>query len=285
PHRRSILECAPMLLPLSRLLEEAPPLLLRGGGRGGRGGRADSGASHLRLLPQTSPPPLLSFSHPFFAIPLADGTVCVSDYGNDRLRIVSPRGGPASLPSHHPFCAAQLKRPLGLALSSEGLFVVDARRVQLIDREGRVVKELGGGVGAPPDAPLQKSERSHTISLRQPYGVALGPTGQIYVSDAGRHEVAVFEQSGDFSFKFGSHGSAIGQLDDPRGIAVREMQVVSPHAQQVGVALSADLLFVSEYIGSRIHVLSVAGECLQIVRAPFGGAFACALSSDEQQVA
>lgn len=53
---------------------------------------------------------------------------------------------------------------------------------------------------------------------------------------------------------------------------------------QVGIALSANLVFVSEYIGSCIYVLSAEGECLQTVQAPFGDAYACALASNELHV-
>jgi len=149
--------------------------------------------------------------------------------------------------------------------------------------------------------------------LWEPYGIAVSSSGQIYVTDKGKHRVAVLGEHGDFCFAFGSQGTGAANFDDPRGIAVHAEQVwvadmcnhrisifaldgsprgaFGSHGQRhrrfhfpVGIALSANLVFVSEYIGSCIYVLSAEGECLQTVQAPFGDAYACALASNELHV-
>ena len=254
------------------------------------------------------------FSDPFFAIPLPDGNVCVSDYGNHRLQIVSARGEALQSLCHRGRRAGELTRPLGLALDSQGLFVADdADRVQKFDHDGHPLRSFWQGTRDSTGDSATERLAAEWARLRQPYGVALGPDGRVYVSDRSKHRIAVLNKGGDFSFAFGAKGSGFGQLDEPRGIAVHAMQVyvadmcnhrialfspdgtprrpIGSHGDgpgqfryPVGVALSADLLLVSEYVGRRIHVLSATGACLQLIHAPFGDAYACALASNEHRV-
>ena len=53
-----------------------------------------------------------------------------------------------------------------------------------------------------------------------PYGIAVGSGGNIYVADTGNNRVQVFDPSGVFQSTFGSFGSGNGQFSDPYGIAV-----------------------------------------------------------------
>jgi hypothetical protein len=82
------------------------------------------------------------------------------------------------------------------------------------------------------------------------------------------HRLAVFSLRGRHIRHVGHFGDAPGEFRHP-----------------VGVALSADLLLVSEYTGGRLQVLSpTSGECLQLVRAPFEGACLGALGADARRV-
>lgn len=147
----------------------------------------------------------------------------------------------------------------------------------------------------------------------QPSGVAFGPGGRIYVSDKGHDRILCFRSSGAYAYSFGSRGSALGELRDPRGLAVHAEQVwvadmcnhrlsifsvrgralrhigrfgVAPgeFRHPVGVAIVSSLLLVSEYSGGRVQVLTLHGACLQAVRVPFGGACLGALGADTRLV-
>ena len=149
--------------------------------------------------------------------------------------------------------------------------------------------------------------------LQQPCGLALGPDGRVYVSDKAGNRVLCFRRDGEFAFAFGSRGSALGELRDPRGLAVHAGQVwvadmcnhrlsifslrgrplrhigrfgsgPAEFQHPVGVAHSMDLLLVSEYTGARIQVLTPTGAALQVIRAPFAGAYLGALGANAGRV-
>ena len=56
--------------------------------------------------------------------------------------------------------------------------------------------------------------------LLHPYSLATDSNGFILVADTGNHRVAIFDEDGKFLHSFGCHGSADGQFDTPRGIAL-----------------------------------------------------------------
>ena len=51
-------------------------------------------------------------------------------------------------------------------------------------------------------------------------GIAVDSTGNIYVSDAGNHQVSKFDSSGNCLLAWGSYGTGDGEFDNPAGIAV-----------------------------------------------------------------
>ena len=56
--------------------------------------------------------------------------------------------------------------------------------------------------------------------LSRPYDVATDKKGNIYISDSGNSRILVFDDSGNFLFKFGKKGKKRGQFESPLGIAV-----------------------------------------------------------------
>ncbi len=56
--------------------------------------------------------------------------------------------------------------------------------------------------------------------LDDPVSIAIGKTGDIYVSDSGNHSILKFDPNGKFLSKFGSYGRGAGQLISPTGVAV-----------------------------------------------------------------
>lgn len=63
----------------------------------------------------------------------------------------------------------------------------------------------------------------HTLGrIDCPWGVAIIQSGEVVVTDGGRHCVSIFSPSGDLIRSFGSHGSGEGQFRNPLGVAVDE---------------------------------------------------------------
>lgn len=211
---------------------------------------------HCRTVPLASPP-----ASPFFAIPLDGGGCVVADYGHDRLSVFCPRG---SILRHIP-CA----RPLGMALGDEAMHVAGADGLATLDLEGGVIRRVGGAsesesgsasgdASAAASAPLLSRACGVAIDsagAREPHhGLHRTPlaltsrrrtntlptpslAGSIYVSDSARHRVAVFSPTGAFVRAFGSGpAGGFGELDDPRGIAVRDGGVAGGRICHVYVA-------------------------------------------------
>jgi DNA-binding beta-propeller fold protein YncE len=55
--------------------------------------------------------------------------------------------------------------------------------------------------------------------FRAPFGVAIAPSGSVYITDQYNHRVQIFSSTGTFVGQFGSFGSGPGQFNFPYGIA------------------------------------------------------------------
>lgn len=172
------------------------------------------------------------------------------------------------------------------------------------DREHRARVEYGPAYAATVNLPPDR--------VREPYGVAVGPGGRVYVSDKGHDRIACFAADGAFAFAFSGRGRDDGFLRDPRGLTVHRGRVyvadmcnhriarfslrgrpLDPYAigrwgdgagelrSPSGVAISRDLLLVSEWNGGRVQVLTLHGQFLHSIRAPFCGACVGAIAADE----
>ena len=147
---------------------------------------------------------------------LEDGTLVVADSGNHRIQLFTPDGQPL--------------REWG---SSCDLYVDG--QPGCVDPDGSGPLALGDG------------------QLREPWGVAIGPDGNIYVADTWNHRIVVFDREGNFLRKWGSFvttdGEAIGGQDGfwgPRAITFD----------------GAGNLYVSDTGNKRVVVFSSAGEFL-----------------------
>ena len=110
--------------------------------------------------------------------------------------------------------------PRQISFAPDGsLYVADSRnhRIEHFDADGKVIKVFGAfGDNTNGKAPGG--------TLNEPWGVAVGPDGSVYVSDTWNHRVQKFDANGTFIKMWGTFGLSDAKtpsaLYGPRGIAV-----------------------------------------------------------------
>jgi len=160
-----------------------------------------------------------------------DGFIYVVDTDNHRVQkfdaqghfvkawgSMSPKGndGQPILPAP----PGTFTEPWGIAVDKDGnVYVADTwnHRIQKFTSDGVFLKEWGTfgtpGVDNPTLGPGQ---------FWGPRGIAIGPDGNVYVTDTGNKRVQVFTPDGQFIAAFGGGGPLDGQMDEPVGIAIAE---------------------------------------------------------------
>jgi predicted membrane-bound mannosyltransferase/sugar lactone lactonase YvrE len=111
-----------------------------------------------------------------------------------------------------------LNAPRSLAFANDGtMYVADSRnhRILHLDANGNILNEWGtyaDGVGVP----------IGDGTFNEPWGIAVGPDGSVYVTDTWNHRVQKFTRDGRFVKAWGSFGQ--GETPEsfygPRGLAV-----------------------------------------------------------------
>ena len=104
-----------------------------------------------------------------------------------------------------------LSHPAALAVAQDGnLYVTDlSQRVTVISPAGAVLRRWGKPGSGPGEFRFS------------PYAqIAVGPHGDVYVSDSGNARAQVFTPQGRFVRQFGSYGSGRGQFLQPYHLAV-----------------------------------------------------------------
>ena len=111
----------------------------------------------------------------------------------------------------------QFQAPREIALAPDGsLYVADSlnNRIQHLSPDGKVLQVWGTHADvAKGDAPGG--------TFNEPWGVAVGPDGSVYVADTWNYRIQKFTSDGKFLSMWGS-GPALGQdqFYGPRGLAV-----------------------------------------------------------------
>lgn len=103
----------------------------------------------------------------------------------------------------------QLDAPRGIAVAPDGsIYVADSRnnRIQHFSTDGSLIHAWGSFADI-----LAGDAPAGTFS--EPWGVAVGPDGSVYVTDTWNHRIQKFTAEGDFITMWGFFGTA----DDPNG--------------------------------------------------------------------
>jgi uncharacterized protein (TIGR03663 family) len=96
------------------------------------------------------------------------------------------------------------QRPRGLALAPDGtIFIADTEnhRIQHLDRTGSPINVWGSFSGQDPAS-------SPPATFNEPWGIAIGPDGSIYVADTWNHRIQKFNSQGEFITSWGYFGQA-----------------------------------------------------------------------------
>ncbi|MBK35014.1 MAG: hypothetical protein CME26_05720 [Gemmatimonadetes bacterium] len=199
---------------------------------------------------------------------LPDGSVLVSEFGNQKVRRIESEGsriirnfagrgvaafggdgGPATL--------ANLQSPAGITIDTVGNVYIAEQfnfRVRRVDTDGLINTIAGSfGVGFSGDG-----FPATAASLDQPTGVAIDTAGAVYVADQANHRIrrigpdgiiATFAGTGENGFS-GDGGPAIfAQLSNPRDVIIDR----------------GNRLYVSDSGNDRVRVIDLATRVIQSV--------------------
>lgn len=171
-----------------------------------------------------------------------DGSIYVADTDRNRVLVLAPSGDVLRTIGEQPGGTSDpgsLLQPWDVAVAPDGtVYVADTwnHRIQVFSADGEWLRQWGHE-GIPANDPS-------TDALWGPRAIALGLDGQVYVADTGNKRVRVYTPEGEWLRDIGSPGSALGQLDEPVGLAVNPV--------------SGDL-YVAEAWNQRIQVFTADG--------------------------
>ena len=183
---------------------------------------------------ETGKVPLPTNCDPGDLIVTPEGTLLLSDYGNDKIHELEANGtlirSFGSLGSGN----GQFNNPIELAIGPDNRIYVtdqDNHRIQILERNGTFVKAFGtSGTG---DGQFNK-----------PRGLGISSENEVFVSEDGNHRIQVFDVNGTFLRKWGSQGNLDGQLNRPLSLDVDDTGNV----------------YVAEYSNKRISIFSKFGD-------------------------
>ncbi|MFU8772750.1 MAG: hypothetical protein ACNA8H_10070, partial [Anaerolineales bacterium] len=110
------------------------------------------------------------------------------------------------------------QRPRGLAIAPDGsIFIADTanHRIQHINRDGSPIAVWGSFSGSDPGA-------APPGTFNEPWGIAIGPDGSVFVADTWNHRIQKFSSQGEFITMWGYFGQAESPLAfwGPRDVAI-----------------------------------------------------------------
>ncbi len=138
----------------------------------------------------------------------------VTDYDADQIQVINTGGKLLFAWGREGRGRGQFRAPVAIDQDRDGnIYVVEfyGMRVQKFTHEGKFIRAWGSeapwGKPAPPD------------QLLYPSGLAIGPDGNVYVTDSGHDRIKVFDVKGRFLREWGVKGLRRGDLNAAAGIA------------------------------------------------------------------
>ena len=149
------------------------------------------------------------FNIPFGVAVTDDGHIIVSENGNNCITVLDRDGKKVKSFHQNIFC------PAGVAVTPDNfILVADEHKIQKISMNGKCIKSVG-------------KQGSGPLEFDDPCSTTIFPiTGQIYVADRGNHRIQVLNPDLTFSHTFGTKGSAKGQFNYPRDVAIDRQGLV-----------------------------------------------------------
>jgi len=135
----------------------------------------------------------------------ADGTRYVSDTKRNQIFVYDSTDRFLAT-----FGVEEQFKPVGLAISGDKLYVVDIlhHEVQVLDKKtGRLLFKFSQS-GSDPG------------SLFNPTNIAIGPDGDVYISETGNFRIQRFSADGKPKRTYGAVGTGLGAFARPKGVAV-----------------------------------------------------------------
>lgn len=145
------------------------------------------------------------------------GRLYVTDTRTNRVYIFNADGTVAAQFGKRGEGDGDFNEPWGVAVAPSGeIYVADTwnHRIEKFDANGRFLQKWGTFTDA---KGVRDAEPS---GFWGPRAVAVGPDGNVYVTDTGNKRVQVFDANGRFLRAIGGEGSAPGQFREPVGLAI-----------------------------------------------------------------
>jgi DNA-binding beta-propeller fold protein YncE len=146
-----------------------------------------------------------------------DGRVYVVEGKANRVTVLNPDGSVQRTFGSSGQGDGQFNEPWGIAIGPDGdVYVADTwnHRIQRFTADGQFVARFGR-LGEATSGPAQDGG-----VFWGPRALAIGPDGELFVTDTGNKRVEVFDLDGHFKRAFGGEGSNPGQFREPVGISV-----------------------------------------------------------------
>jgi sugar lactone lactonase YvrE len=207
------------------------------------------------------------FSLPRGIATAPDGSFYVVDTGNFRIQKFDSTGKFVSIigskgngdGQFNPFSdTATGTGPGGIAVDKSGnVYVADTwnHRVEKFDSTGKFVSAWGSFVNLSDAAGAADSDRNNKFF--GPRGIAIGPDGNVYVTDTGNKRVSIFSANGTFVREISS-----GVTPDKTAAQYPYNQLGEMN-EPVGVAVAADgSVYVADSLNKRIQKFDAQGKAV-----------------------